>query len=134
MPQLGLGGAIAAAAFPCHGARYARPWRFRMGEGKQLQSFGLHLRPDPVDTVRGGKATSYRLSADHYPPSLSPITCPTLLMRGSEIFLPDPAASGLLAHIGQADLRTITGAGHWLHHDKLDDVLLELRPFLGISG
>jgi pimeloyl-ACP methyl ester carboxylesterase len=76
----------------------------------------------------------YRLSADHYTALWSRITCPTLLLRGSESFLPDPAASGLLAHIGQADLRTITGAGHWLHHDKLDDVLLELRPFLGISG
>jgi pimeloyl-ACP methyl ester carboxylesterase len=76
----------------------------------------------------------YRLSADHYTALWSRITCPTLLLRGSESFLPDPAASGLLAHIGQADLRTMTGAGHWLHHDKLDDVLLELRPFLGISA
>jgi pimeloyl-ACP methyl ester carboxylesterase len=76
----------------------------------------------------------YRLSADHYASLWSRITCPTLLLRGSESFLPDPAASGLTAHMGQADLRTITGAGHWLHHDKLDDVLFALRSFLGISG
>jgi pimeloyl-ACP methyl ester carboxylesterase len=76
----------------------------------------------------------YRLSADHYTELWSDITCPTLLLRGSESFLPDPAASGLLAHIRQAELRTITGAGHWLHHDKLDEVLRELGSFLGISG
>jgi pimeloyl-ACP methyl ester carboxylesterase len=57
-----------------------------------------------------------------------------LLLRGDESFLPDPAASGLLAHVAQAELRTIAGAGHWLQHDKLDDVLLELGPFLGVSG
>ena len=85
------------------------------------------------DPYQGARAP-YRLSADHYAALWSRIRCPTLLLRGSESFLPDPAASGLLAHVGHADLRTITGAGHWLQHDKLDDVLAALRSFLGISG
>jgi pimeloyl-ACP methyl ester carboxylesterase len=76
----------------------------------------------------------YRLSADHYIALWSRIVCPTLLLRGSESFLPDPAASGLVAHIGQAVAKTIVGAGHWLQHDQLDEVLRELHPFLGISG
>jgi pimeloyl-ACP methyl ester carboxylesterase len=90
----------------------------------------LSWKFDPYQQARA----PYRLSADHYAALWSRVACPTLLLRGSESFLPDPAASGLLAHIGQADLRTITGAGHWLHHDKLDEVLLALRSFLGISG
>jgi pimeloyl-ACP methyl ester carboxylesterase len=85
------------------------------------------------DPYQGARAP-YRLSADHYTSLWSRIRCPTLLLRGSESFLPDPAASGLLAHVGHADLRTITGAGHWLQHDKLDEVLAALRSFLGISG
>jgi pimeloyl-ACP methyl ester carboxylesterase len=64
----------------------------------------------------------------------SRISCPTLLLHGSESFLPDPAAAGLTAHIAQAKSRTIVGAGHWLQHDKLDEVLLELRCFLGVTG
>jgi len=54
------------------------------------------------------------------------------LVRGNESFLPDPEAAGVLAYFKQAHLVTIVGAGHWLHHDKPDQVLEVLRPFLGI--
>ncbi|MGD0025101.1 MAG: alpha/beta hydrolase [Xanthobacteraceae bacterium] len=74
----------------------------------------------------------YRLSADDHIALWSRITCPTLLLRGNESFLPDPEAAGVLAHFRQAHLVTIAGAGHWLHHDKLDEVLGVLRPFLGV--
>jgi pimeloyl-ACP methyl ester carboxylesterase len=74
----------------------------------------------------------YRLSPDDHITLWSRITCPTLLLRGNESFLPDPATAGVLAHFRQAHLVTITGAGHWLHHDKLDEVLDVLRPFLGV--
>ena len=40
----------------------------------------------------------YRLSPDDYIGLWSRITCPTLLMWGSESFLADPEAAGLLAH------------------------------------
>jgi pimeloyl-ACP methyl ester carboxylesterase len=74
----------------------------------------------------------YRLSPDDHIALWSRITCPTLLLRGKESFLPDPETAGVLAHFRQARLVTIAGAGHWLHHDKLDEVLGELCPFLGI--
>ena len=38
--------------------------------------------------------------------------------------------AGLLAYFRRARLVTILEAGHWLHHDKLDEVLGVLRPFL----
>lgn len=75
----------------------------------------------------------YRLSPADYIGLWSRITCPTLLMWGSESFLADPEAAGLLAHFRQAEIVKLDGAGHWLHHDRLDDVLAALRRFLGVS-
>jgi pimeloyl-ACP methyl ester carboxylesterase len=74
----------------------------------------------------------YRLSPDDHIALWSRITCPTLLLRGDESFLPDLETAGALAHFRQPKLVTIAGAGHWLHHDKLDEVLGVLRPFLGV--
>jgi len=74
----------------------------------------------------------YRLSSKDHIALWSRITCPTLLLRGTESFLPDPETGGVLAHFRQARLVTIVGAGHRLHHDKLDEVLGELCQFLGI--
>jgi pimeloyl-ACP methyl ester carboxylesterase len=74
----------------------------------------------------------YRLSPDDHIALWSRITCPTLLLRGNESFLPDPETAGVLAHFRRTHLVTIAGAGHWLHHDKLDEVLGVLRPFLGV--
>lgn len=71
----------------------------------------------------------YRLSSDEYVALWSRITCPTLLMWGDESFLADP--EGLLAHFKQAELVKIAGAGHWLHHDRLEEVLGSLRKLLG---
>ena len=70
----------------------------------------------------------YRLSPNDHVVLWSRITCPTLLLRGDESFLPDPETAGVLAHFRQAHLVTVAGAGHWLHHDKLDEVLGVLRP------
>jgi pimeloyl-ACP methyl ester carboxylesterase len=74
----------------------------------------------------------YRLSPDDHIALWSRITCPTLLLRGNESFLPNPETAGVLEHFRQAHLVAIVGAGHWLHHDKLDEVLGVLRPFLGL--
>jgi len=74
----------------------------------------------------------YRLSPDDHIALWSRINCPTLLLRGDESFLPDRETAGALAHFRQPKLVTIAGAGHWLHHDKLDEVLGVLRPFLGV--
>lgn len=74
----------------------------------------------------------YRLSSDDYIALWSRIDCPTLLMWGSESFLADPEAAGLLAHFKRAEMHKIAGAGHWLHHDRLEEVLATLRRFLGV--
>jgi pimeloyl-ACP methyl ester carboxylesterase len=52
------------------------------------------------------------------------------LVSGSESFLPDPATAGVISHFRQAELVKIEGAGHWLQHDKPDEVLNVLKRFL----
>jgi pimeloyl-ACP methyl ester carboxylesterase len=64
----------------------------------------------------------------------SRINCPTLLMHAGESFLGGPAAAGLADHFPQARIETVSGAGHWLHHDKPEEVLGSIRRFLGLAG
>jgi pimeloyl-ACP methyl ester carboxylesterase len=72
----------------------------------------------------------YRLSPQDHAALWSRILSPTLLVSGSESFLPDPEMAGVLGNFRHAELVKIEGAGHWLHHDKADEVLDILRAFL----
>ena len=76
----------------------------------------------------------YRLSPDEYVALWSRITCPTLLLAGGDSTIPDPEKAGILKHFRNARQQIIAGAGHWLHHDKPDEVLASLRAFLVIKG
>ena len=73
----------------------------------------------------------YRLSLQDHIALWSRIACPTLLVAGSESFLPDPEKAGVLGYFRQAELARIEGAGHWLQHDKPAAVLELLERFLG---
>jgi pimeloyl-ACP methyl ester carboxylesterase len=39
----------------------------------------------------------------------------------------------LAGYFQRARSQTISGAGHWLHHDKPDEVLSSIRTFLGLT-
>lgn len=84
---------------------------------------------DPYLSVRA----PYRLSLEDYTVLWSRIRCPTLLVSGSESFLPDPATAGVVTHFRQAELVRIEGAGHWLQHDKAAEVIEILKTFLAAS-
>jgi pimeloyl-ACP methyl ester carboxylesterase len=58
------------------------------------------------------------------------ITCPILFFHGSDTFMPNPASDGTLAHFAHARLINYDRASHWLHHDRLDDFVADLRAFL----
>jgi pimeloyl-ACP methyl ester carboxylesterase len=75
----------------------------------------------------------YRLSLEDHIALWSRIQCPTLLVSGSESFLPDPETAGVLEHFRQAKLVKIEGAGHWLQHDKPAEVIEILKTFLEVS-
>jgi pimeloyl-ACP methyl ester carboxylesterase len=58
------------------------------------------------------------------------ITAPVLLMRGKESWASDPVEDGRITNFRDARLVNFEGAGHWVHHDKLDEFLREADAFL----
>jgi pimeloyl-ACP methyl ester carboxylesterase len=61
----------------------------------------------------------------------SRITPPTLLLYGEESWAGNPADDGRAAGFPSAKVVGIPRAGHWLHHDQLDEFLRVVREFLG---
>ncbi|QWG22268.1 alpha/beta hydrolase [Bradyrhizobium sediminis] len=97
---------------------------------KQDADGGYSWKFDPYLRARA----PYRLSLEDYVALWSRIACPTLLVSGSESFLPDPATAGVLGHFRQAELVRIEGAAHWLQHDKPEEVLRALNGFLAAAA
>lgn len=64
----------------------------------------------------------------------SNIACPTLLVYGEESWAKHPAADGRLDCFANATVLAVPKAGHWVHHDRLDFFLREVRGFLGSPG
>ncbi len=60
----------------------------------------------------------------------SEITCPTLLVYGRESWAVDPETDGRIRHFKTARVSMYEGAGHWVHHDRLDAFLAEVRAFI----
>lgn len=58
------------------------------------------------------------------------ITCPVLLVWGRESWLPDPESEDRAAAIRNRQVLKVEGAGHWVHHDRLDLFLEESKRFL----
>ncbi len=48
------------------------------------------------------------------------ILCPVLLVYGSESWASSPVEDGRARHFRNAEVWTVEGAGHWVHHDRLD--------------
>jgi len=62
--------------------------------------------------------------------TFSLITCPVLLFWGIESWMPDPDTDDRPAAIKNHRLVKVPGAGHWVHHDRLDLFLEESTRFL----
>jgi pimeloyl-ACP methyl ester carboxylesterase len=58
------------------------------------------------------------------------ITCPTLLLRGTESWASDPVLDGRASAFQHAQCVNISRAGHWVHHDQLEEFLRVVRVFL----
>jgi pimeloyl-ACP methyl ester carboxylesterase len=72
----------------------------------------------------------YSFNADEARELWSRITCPTLLVRGTESWASDPLVDGRAAHFQHATVANIEKAGHWVHHDQLEKFLEVLKGFL----
>jgi pimeloyl-ACP methyl ester carboxylesterase len=62
----------------------------------------------------------------------SAIDCPALLICGTESWHTDPSKDGRAALFKNARVRIFDGAGHWVHHDRLEGFMEELEAFLKI--
>jgi pimeloyl-ACP methyl ester carboxylesterase len=58
------------------------------------------------------------------------ITCETLLVRGTDSWASDPNLDGRASAFKNATVVNIEKAGHWVHHDQLDEFLKVVRAFL----
>lgn len=58
------------------------------------------------------------------------ITCPVLLVWGRESWMPDPETEQRALAIRDRRVLKVDGAGHWVHHDRLDVFLEAARNFL----
>jgi pimeloyl-ACP methyl ester carboxylesterase len=72
----------------------------------------------------------YGYNIDEAREVVSHITCPVLLFWGMDSWAMDPSLDGRAAAIPNARLIKVEGAGHWVHHDRLELFLDETKRFL----
>ena len=115
----------------------------------RMQGENRHLTPEQARylTVHGvsqNEDGTYSWKFDNYVRSFSPvdfqpeelralwanITCPVLLINGKESWASDPVRDGQMGFFQNARAVAFDGAGHWVHHDRLDAFLAEVRGFL----
>jgi len=58
------------------------------------------------------------------------ITCPTLLVYGKESWASNPEKDVRIAHFKSARVVEFDNAGHWVHHDRLNDFVETTRAFI----
>lgn len=62
------------------------------------------------------------------------ITCPVLMIYGTDSFATTPDRDGRGDVYPDGRLITYEGAGHWLHHERLADFVRDVRGFLAGTG
>ncbi len=72
----------------------------------------------------------YRFNSDEAQDLWSNITAPTLLLWGHESWSGDPSKDNRTAPFQNVQVEGIPDAGHWLHHDQLDQFLRVVSSFL----
>jgi len=105
-------------------------------QARHLTIHGAHQNEDGTyswkfdNYARFGGVSVGGFSVDDQHQLWSSITCPVLLVRGAESWATDPVADGRIKVFRNARPMTFQGAGHWVHHDKLDEFLTETEAFL----
>ena len=116
---------------------------------KRMREANAHLSPEQArhltqHGVNQNEDGTYSWKFDNYVRAAPPydmtsaqieelwgrIACPTLLVYGRESWASNPLEDGRVRHFRDARVVTFEGAGHWVHHDRLDAFLDLLRGFL----
>ncbi|HYD50795.1 MAG TPA: alpha/beta hydrolase [Terriglobales bacterium] len=115
----------------------------------RMQDANPHLKPERARhlTIHGSyrdEDGTYLWKFDNYVRAASPylfnfqdataiwsqITCPVLLLRGTESWASDPEKDGRAKAFRDYTFFNIENAGHWVHHDQLEEFLRIVRGFL----
>ncbi len=73
---------------------------------------------------------AYRVPPEETTAIWEDIDCPTLLINAADGFDHRTGQNDTLKHFRQGTLVDIADAGHWVHHDQLDAVVLATQNFL----
>jgi pimeloyl-ACP methyl ester carboxylesterase len=73
---------------------------------------------------------AYRVPTEETTALWEAIDCPTLLLNASEGFPHRTGQDGTDVHFRHGQLVNVAKAGHWVHHDQLDEVVLATKEFL----
>jgi pimeloyl-ACP methyl ester carboxylesterase len=117
---------------------------------KRMQEANQHLSPEQArhltqQGVNQNEDGTYSWKFDNYVRAWPPydmtqveveelwsrITCPALLVYGKESWASNPLEDGRIAHFKTAEVVSFDRAGHWVHHDRLDDFTTTVQRFLG---
>lgn len=115
--------------------------RMKEANGYLSDEQARHLTIHGVSRNEDG---SYSWKFDNYVRILSPsrlseietvdlwksITCPTLLLYGKDSWASNPEEDGRINHFSNAKLAVYENAGHWLHHDRTDQFIADIRDLL----
>lgn len=115
----------------------------------RMQDENKHLSPEQARhlTIHGinqNEDGTYSWKFDNYVRSWSPydipagelhglwgrITCPTLLVYGTESWATNPTTDGRAEHFNNAEVIAVEGAGHWVHHDQLERFVQIAKEFI----
>ncbi len=116
---------------------------------ERMQKENPHLTEDQARhlTIHGSNQNedgSYSWKFDNYVRNFPPIgldfedqyglykriSCPTLLIRGTESWATDPEKDGRAKTFQDVQVASIENAGHWVHHDQLDIFVTLVKDFL----
>jgi len=113
--------------------------RLRRGNPSLSGEQALHLATHAVRAKDGGyvwkhdPVTGNFLPEDfavHLSDFWREIGAPTLLCWGTRTWNPNPATCGYTDFFSNVRNETFEGAGHWLHHDSLEEFVARVRAFL----
>lgn len=59
------------------------------------------------------------------------ISCPTRMIYGNDSWASNPVKDGRISHFGgNVSVSDYDRAGHWVHHDRFDDFMAEVKAFI----
>jgi pimeloyl-ACP methyl ester carboxylesterase len=88
--------------------------------GSYSWKYDEHVRLDPPPDLSGAQQQEL----------WGRITCPTMLAYGSKSWASNPASDGRAGYFKNCTVTVFDAAGHWMHHDCLDEFVSQARRFL----